>query len=284
MIGIVCTDDISIVGHNLFNNFRKAITSIFSNIKDVRSCNDLAGIETLIIIDEHFYPNVEIWKKEDFLNVLNSNNIKTLIINFESIFNSPFNLAIDHQNFLQRINRKYQLVADVRDAKILGQHIINKQYLSRNTDKLEISDKKDACIFIGQINEYYPTRYSIVEEFKSINVISPNVYITDRKLTYTEFLGILGSYKYVFNPLGIGQFINLRFYEALNLGCIVLQQYTDEMDAFYEELNHPSVIKFRTVDELVKKLENQSTEYIPYIETLEKYFEEINLVKILNNI
>ena len=245
MIGIVCTDDISIVGHNLFNNFRKAITSIFSNIKDVRSCNDLAGIETLIIIDEHFYPNVEVWKKEDFLNVLNSNNIKTLIINFESIFNSPFNLAIDHQNFLQRIN---------------------------------------ACIFIGQINEYYPTRYSIVEEFKSINVISPNVYITDRKLTYTEFLGILGSYKYVFNPLGIGQFINLRFYEALNLGCIVLQQYTDEMDAFYEELNHPSVIKFRTVDELVKKLENQSTEYIPYIETLEKYFEEINIVKILNNI
>jgi hypothetical protein len=284
MIGIVCTDDISIVGHNLFSNFRKAIISIFSNIKDIRCSNDLADIETLIIIDEHFHHNVEIWKREEFLNVLNENNIKTLIINFESIFNSPFSLAIDHQNFIQRINRKYQLVADVRDAKILGNNIVTKQHLSKNTDIFQVSAKKNAGIFLGQINDYYPTRHSIVEEFKSINIIEPCVHVTDRKLTYTEFLSTLGSYKYVFNPLGIGQFINLRFYEALNLGCIVLQQYTNEMDNFYKELNHPSVIKFRTIEELVKKLEDQTVEYTPYTETLEDYFNEINLKEIISNL
>lgn len=284
MIGIVCTDDISIVGHNLFSNFRKAIISMFSNVKDIRCSNDLADIETLIIIDEHFHHNVEIWKREEFLNVLNENNIKTLIINFESIFNSPFSLALDHQNFIQRINRKYQLVADVRDAKILGNSIVTKQHLSKNTDIFQVSDKKNAGIFLGQINDYYPTRHSIVEEFKSINIIEPYVHVTDRKLTYTEFLNILGSYKYVFNPLGIGQFINLRFYEALNLGCIVLQQYTNEMYNFYKELNHPSVIKFRTIEELVKKLEDQTVEYTPYTETLEDYFKEINLKSIIDNI
>lgn len=284
MIGVLSTHDINVVGHSLFSNFREAITSIFGNIQDVKCSSDLNNIDTLIIIDEHFHPNVEVWKSEEFINTLNRNNIKTLIINFESIFNSPFDLAIDHQNTIQQINRRYQLVADVRDAKILGNSIVTKQYLSKNTNTPKVVDKKNAAIFLGQVNDYYPTRRRVVEEFKSINIIQPHVHITDRKLSYVDFLTTLGSYKYIFNPLGIGQFINIRFYEALSLGCIVLQQYTDEMENFYKELNHPSVIKFKTVPELVSKLESQTVQYVSYTESLEDYFKEINLIDIINHI
>ena len=137
MLGIIANDGLDVVGHSLFNNFRLGLQNYFEEeLRDVANENDLDGIDTLFIVDEHFIPNVAIWKTDDFINKLNINDIKTVVFNFEKIFDSKFPWNVDHQNKLCTIKNLTQIVSDVNDAKILGHDIINKQYLSRDT-KLE---------------------------------------------------------------------------------------------------------------------------------------------------
>ena len=62
--------------------------------------------------------------------------------------------------------------------------------------------------------------------------------LINKKFSYSEYLNKLVNYKYILNPLGTGNFINIRFYEALELGCIPVQQITENMLNRYEELDY----------------------------------------------
>lgn len=285
MIGIISQDDINTVGHSLFKNFRAALTNYLqTTLLNVNSIDDLSSINTLIIVDEHYMPHKQIWQNDSFINKINDKEIKVLIFNFEKIFNSQFPWNIDIQNSVIKIKKMMQLVADVEDAKILNSSIVNKQLLSKNTFLAQPNkEKTDDIVFIGQINEYYPTRNTILKELQHLN---SNIKIikTDRKYSYDEFINITNNSKFILNPLGTGKFINLRFYEALNLECIVLQQYVDDMELYYsDELNHPSVIKFKTVNELIDKLK-LPINFVPFKKTLEDYFNEIDLINVISSL
>jgi len=280
MIGIISLDNISDVGHSLFNNFRLAIKNYLQQpLIDVSSVIDLININTLIIIDEHYIPHKQIWQNDFFINTINEKNIKVIIFNFEKIYNSQFPWNIEIQNFVERIKNRVQYVSDIRDADILKVSYVNKQFLSKSTHLADVvKDKSDDILFIGQINEYYPTRNAVLHELQAVNN-KVKIIKTDRKYSYTEFIDILNQAKFILNPLGTGEFINLRFYEALSLGCIVVQQYTDEMEKWYPELNQTNVLKFKTVDDFAN---------INFYETapckelfLEDYFKEINLKDII---
>jgi hypothetical protein len=277
MIGIISLDNISDVGHSLFNNFRLALKNyLHQPLVDVSSIVDLININTLIIVDEHYTPHKQIWQNDSFINTINEKNIKVIIFNFEKIYNSQFPWNIEIQNFVEKIKNRVQYVSDTKDADILKVSFINKQLLSKSTQLADvIENKSDDILFIGQVNEYYPTRAALLHELQAVNS-KIKIIKTDRKYSYTEFINILNQTKYILNPLGTGEFINLRFYEALNLGCTVIQQYTDEMEKWYPELNQSNVLKFKTVDDF-KTLDFNKT--APHKELfLEDYFEEIDLM------
>jgi hypothetical protein len=281
MIGIISQDDISTVGHSLFKNFRIALTNYLqTSLQNVNSIDDLSSINTLIIVDEHYIPHKQIWQNDSFINKINEKEIKVLIFNFEKIFNSQFPWNIDIQHSVNKINRKIQLVSDVKDAKILNSSIINKQLLSRDTFLTHPNkEKSDDIVFIGQINEYYPTRNAILNELQLLNN-KIKIIKTDRKYGYDEFINVINNAKFILNPLGTGEFINLRFYEAINLNCIVIQQYTDEMLKWYPELNQCNVLKFRTIEDFKELNFNIDLTYSE--KYLEDYFEEINLLNIMH--
>jgi len=277
MIGIISLDNICSVGHSLFNNFRLALKNYLQQpLIDISSIINLNNINTLIIVDEHYIPHKQIWQNDSFINAINEKNIKVIIFNFEKIYNSQFPWNIEIQNFVERIKNRVQYVSDIRDAEILKIPFINKQLLSKSTHLADvIENKSDDIIFIGQINEYYPARAALLHDLQAVNS-KIKIIKTDRKYSYTEFINILNKTKYILNPLGTGEFINLRFYEALNLGCTVIQQYTDEMEKWYPELNQSNVIKFKTVDDF--KSLNFSSAATSKQKFLEDYFSEINLI------
>ena len=277
MTGILCQDDINVVGHSLFKNYKLALSNYYQSVlQPVNSVEDLNNLDLLIIVDEHYIPHKQVWQNDEFINAINKLNIKVLIFNFEKIFNSQFPWNISIQHYVEKINRRLQIVSDVKDAEILNTSIINKQLLSRDTILAEpIGNKIDEILFVGQINEYYPTRREILNGIQQINN-KVRVIQSDRRYNYDEFLNLINQSRYILNPLGTGEFINLRFYEALNLGCTVIQQYTEEMEKWYPELNKYSVLKFKTVDDFKNLNFNTVTTYEQKF--LEDYFMEINLI------
>jgi len=280
MIGILSKDSINSVGHGLFQNFRLAIKNYFQqDLKEVNGSSDLTGIDMFIIVDEHYNPHTKVWKGDGFIQKLNTLNIKTLVFNFEKIFNSPWPWNIDHQKKLEQIKNLIQIVSDIDDARILNKPIINKQLLSRDTVLIEPQlPKNNAAIFAGQCNSYYPTRQKNIIEFKTTGY-EFDINITSRKLTYTDFLQTLNMYKFVFNPLGTGKFINLRFYEALKLGCIPIQEITPDMKDKYPELDF--CIPFYAPKD-VTVLQLQSQMFKPFNYYLEDYFSDINLSNLVS--
>jgi len=283
MTGIVCNDSLEVVGHSLFRNFRLGLQNYLSEtFKDVGGVSDLEDVNLLVIVDEHFPPNVNIWKDSKFIDKLNRDNIKVLVFNFEKIFNSKFPWNEDHQKVLNTISNLVQIVSDISDAKILGTEIINKQYLSRDT-KLEydVQEKQDRVLFIGQSEKIQNSSYAYYERYLLLNNISNiadfplDIDITGRQYTYKEYLTKLASYKYILNPLGTGEFINLRYYEALKVGCIPIQQVTDNIILNYSELKYGHT--FRTAEDI--SIPTKEFKVLDFY--LEDYFEEINLKNLL---
>jgi len=274
--GIICNDDINKVGHSLFSNFRLALHNVLDcTFIDVMIPQQIIqyNIKTIFIVDEHYDPNVKIWRTDEFINVVNSRGVQVIVFNFERIYNSSFPWNIGHQQTLERINKLTQFVSDIDDAVKLNKPIINKQFLSKNT-LLGIEPKKDKLnkvLFIGQVNDFYPTRKKIIEQAKK--VLDMDIVVTERKLMYSDFLQHLNNYKYIFNPLGTGKFLNLRFYEAITLGCIPVQEVREDMIPYYKELMHcvtfttPENINF---DRTIVKYDGRYT--------LEDHFNDIKLI------
>jgi hypothetical protein len=276
-LGLICNDSLDIVGHSLFNNFRLALKNYFQEpFVDVKSNLDLEGIEILFIVDEHFTPNVPIWKNDTFINETNNKNIVVVVFNFEKIFNSSFPWNVDHQKKLEQFKNLYQLVSDIDDARLLSKKIINKQFLSKDTVfNVDHVEKIDKILFLGQCNGYYKTRKNVLTKMASRH-IPLEVHITNRQLSYQQFLTKLASYKYILNPLGTGKFLNLRFYEALKLRCLPIQEITSDMLLYYPELKssynfaNPENIDYNDISNF-----NQSN----FDYYLEDYFRDIDLKK-----
>lgn len=278
MFGIICND--KVVDISLFTNYREALRLYFNEqFKDVKCIGDLNDITHLFIVDEHFNPNVQVWKWDNFIDTINSNNIKVIVFNFEKIYSSKFPWNVDHQNKLQQIKKLVQFVSDVDDCCRMGRFVITKQLLS-NTLSIKHTffntPKKDRILFLGSNDKIFNPSYSYSRRFQLLQELSKKDYpldicVTDRKFTYSEFIKKLSEYKYILNPLGTGNFLNVRFYEALEVGCIPIQQVTNEMLSFYSELKYAHT--FTGADDFtVPEMDYTYKNYY-----LEDYFEEINL-------
>jgi len=284
MYGLICNDKIEDVGHCLFLNFRQALYNTFNknNFKDIKEVSELCGLTHLFIIDEHYSPNVNIWKKQELIDKVNNLNIKVIIFNFEKIFNSAFPWNINHQKFVEQFRNLNQFLTDMEDLKILKTPFINKQLLSKDTYITKRNNNKitDKVLFIGQTEgECYQQRRRVIDSvsrFLPLEIIN-----TKRHYSYDEFLDILSSYKFVLNPLGAGNFLNLRYYEILKQGGIPIQQVVPDMKKMYNELNNNYSINFINSDELNMHTLNEFQQNKQEL-FLEDYFEEVSLKRFVN--
>ena len=280
MIGLLCNDTLEQVGHLLFNNFRLALYNYFGaeNFKEVKNINDLDGIEKLIIVDEHFLYNKQVWFNDNFINTTNNKNIKVLVFNFERIYNSSFPWNVDLQNKLTAFNNIHQIVSDIDDATVLNKVFVNKQRLSKSTNfGIEIKeDKIDKILFIGQLEgNQYTARRNIINALQQ-NGMEIDILKSDRKLGYTEYLDKINQYKYILNPLGTGKFINLRFYEALYFNTIPIQQVTSEILKWNPDISD-HCITF-SEDLIIPNLDKPQPSKSLY---LEDFFKDINIEGLL---
>lgn len=284
MYGLICNDSIELVGHSLFLNFRYALYNLLDkkNFKDIYDTNDLNDVTHLFIVDEHFAPNVNIWKKQEIIDKANNSDIKVIVFNFEKIFNSAFPWNIDHQNYLQQFHNLTQLLSDIEDINILKTSFINKQLLSKDNIYIQRSNLTkitDRVLFIGQIEgECYNRRRSTihtVSQYLQLDIVN-----TQRRLSYSEFLDTLSKYKFVLNPLGAGEFLNLRYYEIIKLGGIPIQQIVPNMKNHYTELNNEYSINFFDPKEL-KDLDIQNFTQNTQELFLEDYFIEKKITSLL---
>lgn len=286
MYGILAYDNVELVGHSVFNNYRLALYNYFGkcNFKDVLSRydvrwsrNNLDDITHLFIVDEHYEHNKASWKTSDFINNANSRNIKVIIFNFEKIFNSSFPWNIDNQNHVNMFKNVVQFNGDVEDAELLGRKVINKYYLSRSTDfGIPLcKNKKDGILFIGRTDgPEYEKRRDMISEIRKTG-LDVDVVSTSRKLAYSDYLNRINEYKYSLSPLGTGKFLGLRYYELLYFNTIPIQQVDDIILRWYPEIiqncicfSDPSTI----ADDVLKFKGIANNKYY-----LEDYFNDINL-------
>ena len=282
--GIICFD--KKYDTSLYNNYRLALGNYFfkKNLYDIKSINDLEEIDYIFIIDEHM--TREIWMQKKFINFVNKKEIKVVVFNFEKIFNSVFKSNLLFQRELEKFKNLYQFPSDVDDADILNKNFITKQLLSKDS-KLKVfskTNKEKRILFIGSSrqrlinlnirNPYYENRQKTLKDFKHIY---PNLKIMiNKSFTYSKYLEKLASYQYILNPIGTGNFINIRFYEALELGCIPIQQITEKMIPRYKELNF-CVPFLKPIDLNLNNFQFKKFNYY-----LEDYFEDIDLINLIS--
>ena len=281
--GIICFD--TKYDTSLFNNYRLALKNYFcdKSFQDIGSINDLDNIEYIFIVDEHM--TREIWMKKKFIDFVNVKKIKVVVFNFEKIFDSVHKLNIVFQEELEKFENLYQFPSDVDDAEILGKKFITKQLLSKDSQIKNFSNtkKNNNILFLGNSkqrllnlkirNPYYQNRYQTLKDFKKIY---PNIkIIINKAFPYSIYLKKLASYKYILNPIGTGNFINIRFYEALELGSIPIQQITENMVLRYNELDF--CLPFIRVSDF--NLNNFQFKKFNYY--LEDYFKDINLKNLI---
>ena len=273
MNGLICEDHL--VDHSLFLSFKLAIQNHFEiqQFHSVQKLQDLEGIKRLFIVDEHFSHHINIWKNLEFIKEVNRKKIYVVVFNFEKIYSSQFPWNQDHQKVLLMFENLYQLVSDISDAERLNKKLINKQYISSNLSFNFSNDKCDRILFLGQCNEFYPNRAYVLNECQRLG-LPLDVGISERKLTYEEYLNVLSTYRYILNPLGTGEFINLRFYEALKLGSVPIQQITPKMEKWYGELSEALV--FHDPKDIPKLISKEVSLPIKQY-FLEDYFKEIKL-------
>ena len=252
----------------------------------VNKLEDLSKIKILLVVDEYFYHHREFILDNSVKSKINERGIKLVIFNTEKIFKQPFKGNVDIYNQINQFNDKIHILSDALDIQKLSTPFPNKQLLSKDFKYDYLNDnKQNELLFIGQVDgRAYKNRRKILKKIESFINIPLVIKNTKRKLEYYEFLNILSRYKFVLNPLGNGrsQFLNVRYYEAIYLKCIPVQEITKKMLQHYKELRVLQSINFFNVKDL-KKVDFNSINFkdelindVPL--SLEKYFESVDLI------
>jgi hypothetical protein len=255
MYGILT--DIDFSKHWIFKNYYYGLKNLLGeeNIKFVKSQKDLENVHTLFIGDEHFGPNKEIWMNDSFIDNCNIKNIEVIIFNNEKIYNSIYSWNETIQKNVEKFKNRNQYVYDVDDANIINTKV-NKTFMSReflNVFDLK-KEKKEKILFIGSLNHpSYSDRKKLINDISS--VLDVEVIQSDPSLSMNDYMNKISGYKYILCPLGIGNFVAMRYYETLFVNSIPLQQSNELINyQFSKEISDNRGVFFSTVDELVEKI------------------------------
>lgn len=290
MNGILWLPKTEEIDFSLFKNYKSSLNNYLkSNLQEINNYEQIPNMQNVFVIDEHFYPHREFILNEKFIQTINKNKVRLVIFNTEKIYNQPFKHNLDIQNQLSKFNDFVQFLSDAQDIKKLKPPFATKQLFTKDFDfkRFISSNKKEALLFIGQIEgRAYKNRRKILKKIEKYINIPFEIIESKRKLQYDEFLSIIAKYKFLLNPLGNGvsRFLNVRFYEAIGLKTIPVQEIRNDMKLLNNELEFKNLIYFKSLREL-KKINFKKINYIENenlkIQTLEDYFADKKLINFL---
>jgi hypothetical protein len=236
-----------------------------------------SNIEKLFVLGDHH--TSDCWGQPAFINYLNEKNIRTIFFNYEKIFNSFWPCNLEIQKKVKSVANRLQFCSDIDDLDIVSNKVPNKQFVSKSTkfaDPIPWEQKENKILFLGCIyGEQYAARANKINALRNLTTlrIPFDIDVTNYKYSYNDFSNIMNRYRYLFNPFGTGTFVNVRHYEARNLGCVVLQEVTDKLMNYYPELNS-TCLPFKNISEIPSLLEKQFTHQPEFF--LEDYYKQIN--------
>lgn len=265
----------------IIQNWYYAILNIFSDdnifIYD-GDISSLDNVDILFILDEHWKPNNEQWNYPLFIERVNNNDIKVIVLNVEKVWNSFFPWNEDYQRNLEKINDLTQFFIDIEDATRYNHKYINKCLISKNfKNKFNISETKlDKAVFIGQYDASWHSERKLILD-KVSKVIEVDIFKrNDEKRPIDEYINLLSQYKFVVAPISTAISIPPRFWEILFVNSIPIQQIKPNFEKYYEELNFNDVIYFTDPSEIPEKINNYS-----FQKTNHEIWYEDYLIKLL---
>jgi hypothetical protein len=254
MNGIIC--DLSFTRHYSFITYYYTVRNLYGQPKLVKIVEDL-DIDTLFIGDDHWERHRDVWEKPGFIEACNDKNIKVIVFTNERMLNSFFPWNEDVYKNLKRFNNLYHFVCDADDIQLTGLPV-NRMALSHSLykERLREKDKLNEFVFSGCMDcvvGSYDKRKEFIKEAQGkikLNVLEP-------RMSWDDYMDTLSRYKFVFCPMGNGNFISLKFYEALMVGSIPVHQVKDNtLDYYPIERELDDCIFFKDIPELMQKLEN----------------------------
>jgi len=252
-VGIIC--DLNFTRHHLFKSYFNAILNIYSDVTLVDNLHDLEEVDDILFIgDDHYAPHKKVWMNQPFIDYCNEHHIHVVALTNERILDSFFPWNKEILEWLHKFKLLTHYVNDVDDAKKLGLKI-NRTAMSRSIP-FERNDgaRIDKAVFVGNTKcKSYSERVGIL---KQVQKFLPLDIVSDIP-SWSDYMNLIGCYRFVFSPIGNGNFFPMRFYEALAVGSIPLHQVRhDTLDYYKIEKGFDDCIFFETLDELEAKLKN----------------------------
>lgn len=253
-VGIIC--DLNYMRHPQFRSYYYSLETLIGHPKVIHHIDDLEGLDLLVVGDDHYSEHKVVLHQPGFIERCNELDLPVLVMTTERIMESFFPWNIKNYEKIQTIKHLIHYTADVDDCEKLGIGLHRISISKRFKNLYKRDDKKDGAIFIGQTRcdqgSYVSRKKLLIELEKEIGLTIVDYGIS----CWEEYMRLLGKFRFVVSPLGNGNFFPTRFYEALAVGSIPIQQVRENTLSLYDvERDFRDCIFFRTVDELKEKLD-----------------------------
>jgi len=196
-----------------------------------------------------------------------------------------FNLKISAPNFIKLnkndfINRR----SEIYFSGSLGHNFKNRfnilNFLNNNFRiKIRVRNLVEKYTFLNFFNSFllkiFPNFTQKLYEKKLLPLTNNLKYINQKEVFGKEMLNELKKYKICINihsDFGKNQTINMRVYEALSAGCLLITDKNKKMEKFFKDKKH--VIYFKDTNDLKNKINY-------YLNNPEKSFKIANSGNIL---
>lgn len=253
VVGIIC--DLEYSRHHLFRSYYYSVKNLYGLPKRVKGIEDLQGLRLLFIGDDHYGPHKEIWQGKGFIEECNKRSIHVVVMTNERIMDAFFPWNKEIFIHLRKFNHLTQYVNDVDDCTKLGLKL-NRQAMSRSLAPINsFPEKKNRMVFVGNVKcGSYQERVMVLKEIQKVMEVD---IIAATIPTWEDYMKTIAGYRFVFSPIGNGNFFPMRFYEALAVGSIPVHQVRNNTLQYYDlERGFDDCIYFEEPNELKEKIRN----------------------------
>ena len=249
-VGIIC--DMEQTWCPQYKNYYYAVEYLYGKVKLIKTLSDLDGLDILFMGDDHNHVHRNIFAQKGLVEACD--NIKVVVMTSEKIFDSFFPWNVDNYKYLQRFKHLYHYTVDVDDCEKLGTKL-HRLCMSKHFEgRFKTNGKIDKIVFKGSMEgKCYQERKNVLKaasKILSLDILT-NAFLWD------DYMDAMGRYKYVFSPVGNINGLPIRFYEALLIDCIILQQVRENTLKYYDiEAEFGNCIFFEHPEELPSKISN----------------------------
>lgn len=257
----------------------RAVSNIYENVKRVQTVADLDDIDLLIIADDHHEGHKKVFRHAGFIDHANALNITVLVLTTEKIYDGWFYWDLDHYDIIRRFKNLIIHSIECEDSKLLRTPIYRTLFSRyfENLITVDVSQKKDKIVFMGHTNHIQYNERMRGIDFMQKNFGNRFEIINPTLPTYADYLRKISEYRFVYSPVGNGNFFTFRFYEALFAKSIPIHQIRRNTLSFYDKEGAiDDAIFFYETEELTAKIANCTT---PYSHT--EFWQEDNMKELL---